>query len=240
MAVEVAIGAFADAKRPVDVERERLAGQQHLLTRCAANSVAMMRMLPIALLLATPCAAATCQVRTGRAPADRGEMLLRDTVLASHNMARARFGVPRRWGGATSSPPPRWVMRALWRSTGIYGHDQTPGRRKTSGENLWRGQRGLFSYDVMVGGMVEEARCFRPGVFPDNSCTGEWHDVGHYTQIVWPATTEVGCALASSRDDRLSGLPLFARREQGRRVPGEWARPSCGAPASQQLAKRGD
>ena len=30
MAVEVAIGAFADAERPVDVERERLAGQ-HIL-----------------------------------------------------------------------------------------------------------------------------------------------------------------------------------------------------------------
>jgi hypothetical protein len=30
MAVEIAIGAFADAKRPMDVERERLAAQ-HIL-----------------------------------------------------------------------------------------------------------------------------------------------------------------------------------------------------------------
>jgi hypothetical protein len=50
----------------------------------------------------------------------------------------------------------------------------------------------------MVGVMIEEAKVFRPGVFPDNSRTGEWHDVAHYTQIVWPTTTEVGCALASS------------------------------------------
>src|SRR4030095_10165203 len=82
--------------------------------------------------------------------------------------------------------------------TGIYGHDQTPGRRKKSGENLWRGQRGVFSYDVMIGTMVDEARVFRAGVFPDNSRTGEWSDVAHYTQIVWPRTTEVGCALSSS------------------------------------------
>ena len=39
---------------------------------------------------------------------------------------------------------------------------------------------------------------FRPGAFPDNSATGDWHAVAHYTQIVWPTTTEVGCALASS------------------------------------------
>jgi hypothetical protein len=83
-------------------------------------------------------------------------------------------------------------------ATGIYGHDQTPGRRKKAGENLWKGSRGLFSYDVMIGVMIAEAQNFRPGVFPDNSRTGEWHDVAHYTQIVWPTTTEVGCALASS------------------------------------------
>jgi len=82
--------------------------------------------------------------------------------------------------------------------TGIYGHDQTPGRRKKQGENLWRGQRGVFSYDVMIGTMVAEEQVFRPGTFPDVSRTGEWHDVAHYTQIVWPATTHVGCAVASS------------------------------------------
>ena len=82
--------------------------------------------------------------------------------------------------------------------TGIYGHDQTPGRRKKSGENLWRGQRGLFSYEVMIGLMVDEVQHFRPGVFPDVSRTGQWNDVAHFTQIVWPNTTEVGCAVAAS------------------------------------------
>ena len=37
---------------------------------------------------------------------------------------------------------------------------------------------------------------FRPGVFPDVSRTGRWSDVGHYTQIIWPETQEVGCATA--------------------------------------------
>ena len=60
------------------------------------------------------------------------------------------------------------------------------------------GQRGVFAYEVMVGLMVDEVEHFRSGVFPDVSRTGEWHHVAHFTQIVWPSTTEIGCGLAAS------------------------------------------
>ena len=50
----------------------------------------------------------------------------------------------------------------------------------------------------MVQVMVDESRLFRPGFFPNNSVNGNWNAVAHYTQIVWPTTTEIGCALASS------------------------------------------
>ena len=141
--------------------------------------------------------AATLPSPNWPAPADRGPALLRQVVLDAHNAARSRFGVaPVAWSDQLASEA--MGHAAYMAQTGIYGHDQTPGRRKKQGENLWRGQRGACSYDTMVGQMVDEARYFRPGVFPDNSSTGEWHDVAHYTQIVWPSTTEVGCAVASS------------------------------------------
>jgi uncharacterized protein YkwD len=131
------------------------------------------------------------------APADRNESLLRETVLSAHNQARYRFGVPAlSWSDQLATEAMSHAQ--FMASTGVYNHDQTPGRRKKAGENLWRGQRGLFSYDIMIGVMIQEAQNFRPGVFPDNSRTGEWHDVAHFTQIVWPTTTSVGCALASS------------------------------------------
>jgi hypothetical protein len=173
------------------------------------------------------------------APADRGEMLLRAAVLASHNMARAQFGVPAMgWSDQLAADALGYARTMA--STGIYGHDQTPGRRKTSGENLWRGQRGVFSYDVMVGGMTDEARYFRPGVFPDISRTGEWRDVAHYTQIVWPATTQVGCGLASSATTDY----LVCRYSPTGNKDGVFlanGRDRLAAlPASQQLAKRGD
>jgi hypothetical protein len=199
----------------------------------------MKRLLVLALLAATPCAAANMPSPNWPAPADRGELLLRDTVLASHNSARAQFGVPAMaWSDQLAADALGYARHMA--STGIYGHDRTPGRRKTSGENLWSGQRGLFSYDVMVGGMIEEARYFRPGVFPDNSRTGEWHDVGHYTQIVWPATTQVGCALAlSATTDYLVCRYAPAGNKDGVFLANGRDR-LAGLPASQQLAKRGD
>ena len=153
--------------------------------------------IAFALLIASSATATTLPSPNWPAPADRGETLLHQTVLNAHNLARDRFGVPAlAWSDELAAGA--MAHAQYMAQTGIYGHDQTPGRRKKAGENLWRGQRGVFSYDVMIGVMIDEARNFRPGAFPDNSRTGEWHDVAHYTQIVWPTTTEVGCALSSS------------------------------------------
>ena len=153
--------------------------------------------LALAVAFAAPASAATLPSPNWPGPADRGDALLRGTVLRLHNQARRNFGVmPVQWSDELAAGA--MVHAQYMAATGNYGHDRTPGRRKKSGENLWRGQRGLFSYDTMVRVMVEEARNFRPGAFPDNSRTGNWSDVAHFTQIVWPTTTHVGCALASS------------------------------------------
>ena len=157
----------------------------------------MKRICLLALLVATSASAADLPSPNWPAPADRGEMLLRQSVLGAHNQARGHFGVaPLAWSDELADQA--FAHAQFMARTGIYGHDQTPGRRKKSGENLWRGARGVFSYDIMIGVMIDEAKHFRPGVFPNISRTGEWHDVAHYTQIVWPTTTSVGCALASS------------------------------------------
>lgn len=157
----------------------------------------MKRAFVLAMLIASSASAATLPSPRWPGPADRGEALLRQTVLSTHNQARSRFGVPALvWSDELAAGA--MAHAQFMARTGIYGHDRTPGRRKTAGENLWRGPRGIFSYEVMIGVMIEEERHFRPGVFPNISRTGQWHDVAHFTQIVWPTTTAVGCALASS------------------------------------------
>jgi len=39
---------------------------------------------------------------------------------------------------------------------------------------------------------------FHAGAFPQVSKTGNWDDVGHYTQMIWPGSIRVGCAVRSS------------------------------------------
>lgn len=128
--------------------------------------------------------------------APRGDGLLRTVALRMHNAERARAGVPPlEWNDELAAHAAAYARTLI--ETGRYEHDSTPGRRRAEGENLWKGQRGLFSYQVMLGQMTMEGRYFRPGRYPDVSATGSWHDLGHYTQMIWPTTTRVGCAVAS-------------------------------------------
>lgn len=130
--------------------------------------------------------------------APRGEDFLIAATLQSHNGARQSHGLaPIAWDETLAAGAMEHAQYMA--ATGYYGHDQTPGRRKKQGENIWRGPRGQFDYHVILGTMTAERRYFRPGTFPWVSSSGNWHDVGHYTQIIWPSTTHVGCALASSQ-----------------------------------------
>ena len=49
----------------------------------------------------------------------------------------------------------------------------------------------------MVQFWTDEKLFYLPGApHPHVSSTGDWHDVGHYTAIVWAGTRSVGCAIA--------------------------------------------
>jgi hypothetical protein len=199
----------------------------------------MMRGVLIALLLATPSVAANLPNANWPAPADRDPVLLRDTVLNAHNAARRLFGVdPVSWSDQLAAEA--LAHAQYMAATGIYGHDQTPGRRKKSGENLWRGTRGVFAYDVMIGVMVGEARLFRPGTFPNNSASGDWHSVAHYTQIVWPTTTEIGCALAASATTDYFVCRYAPTGNKDGFFLASGRDPLAPLPASQQLAQSGN
>ena len=78
---------------------------------------------------------------------------------------------------------------------GNFPHSDRRARRGI-GENLWMGTGGAFSPEQMVGNWASEKQWFRPGIFPNVSRTGNWKQIGHYSQIIWPTTTRVGCGLA--------------------------------------------
>ena len=160
-----------------------------------------MRALLTALAFITPAAGMAAPQDAaipwdGRA-AERGQALFRVTMIAVHNDARRRYGVaPLAWDEGLARDAR--VYAATLARTNRFAHDRQT-RRPPQGENLWMGTRTAYSYAAMIGALVDERRFFRPGRFPAVSRTGNWSDVGHYTQIVWPTSQRVGCATASNR-----------------------------------------
>jgi len=138
--------------------------------------------------------------RISAAPAPRGAALLEGAMLAGHNDARAALGLPPlRWNPALAADA-RLYADELAR-TGRFEHSAQPRGSPPQGENLWTGTRGAYSYSEMVGHWVAERRFYRPLPVPDSSASGRFGDVGHYSQIVWRAAQEVGCAEARNRRD---------------------------------------
>jgi hypothetical protein len=147
-----------------------------------------------------------------------GELALR--ILAAHNRERAHVGAPPlQWDAvlaahAASYGPALARIRTLVHSP----RAARPGER----ENLAMAWHATMTPEQMIGMWSSEKHLLGAGslVFPATSRTGRWEDVAHYTQMVWPTTTRVGCAIYPADWDYLicrysppgniDGKPIFA------------------------------
>jgi len=120
-------------------------------------------------------------------------------VLAAQNRERSALGIePLRWNPQLARAAQSWADHLS--RTGRFEH--APEREwDPQGENLWAGTRGYYGLEAMVDGWLREKRYFKPGTFPDNSTTGDVEDVGHYTQLIWRQTRQVGCAMATGTQE---------------------------------------
>lgn len=135
--------------------------------------------------------------------------------LASHNAERARLRIPPLvWSDALSRDARQWARDLARRNA--FEHF----RGGNQGENLWTGTAGRFTPEEMIGFFINERGMFRPGKFPKVTTTRDWIDVGHYTQLIWRTTRQVGCALErGQRDDFLVCRYFPAGNVIGTRVP---------------------
>jgi hypothetical protein len=116
-------------------------------------------------------------------------------LLAAQNAERAAIGVPPlAWDQRLAADARVWANELA--ATGRFEHSpDTPGE-EPQGENLWAGTPRAFSPEAMVGLWISEKKDYRPGVFPNNSRSGDVENVGHFTQLIWRRSGEVGCATA--------------------------------------------
>jgi uncharacterized protein YkwD len=121
-----------------------------------------------------------------------GENAFITEALNAHNKFRTELNIPPlKWSDKLAKNAKVWADR-LAAQRRMY-HSSGTGE----GENLWMGTSGYYSITQMVDAWGGEKKFYKHGVFPNVSSSGNWADVGHYTQIIWKNTTEVGCAKSS-------------------------------------------
>lgn len=187
----------------------------HLVTLGQRGEMIEMRFLAAAIAVAGATAASAQSMQPQGAT---GEIAAR--ILAAHNRERALVGSPPlQWDAqlaahAASYGPALASLRRLVHSP----REGRPGER----ENLVMAWHGTLSPEAMIDLWTREKRMLMPGSyrFPAVSRTGEWEDVAHYTQMVWPTTTRVGCAIYAADWDYLicrysppgniDGKPIYA------------------------------
>jgi hypothetical protein len=121
-------------------------------------------------------------------------------MLAAHNAVRADVDVPPvTWDDRLAEDAQDYA--AYMADTGRYQHSTFPRGRDPAGEgeNMFRGTEGGYSIADMIEFWVAERRYFIDGAMPDISNSGRWQDAGHYSQMVWRATTRIGCGVATGR-----------------------------------------
>lgn len=110
-------------------------------------------------------------------------------ILNAHNKYRAKLNIPPLvWSEKLAGNAKVWADR-LAAERRVY-HSSGTGQ----GENLWMGSSGGYSLTHMVDTWGREKAFYKNGIFPNVSTSGDWSDVGHYTQMIWRATIAVGCA----------------------------------------------
>jgi uncharacterized protein YkwD len=123
-----------------------------------------------------------CLAAAAATAADDGS--LAREMLAAHNAVRSKAGVPALvWSETLAGVAQEWADRLIAERR----FDHRP--KSKYGENLFRLNGGRATPQRVVDRWASEAANFD---YKANRCNGE---CGHYTQVVWRATKEVGCAV---------------------------------------------
>ncbi len=127
--------------------------------------------------------------REGDAPV-MDKVTFETELLAAHNAERIKFGSPALvWNSKLAADAEKWASHLA--KSDSFEHDE----KTDQGENLWMGDSAAYKPDEMVGLWISESKLFKRGVFPAVSRSSDWTDVGHYTQLIWPTTRHIGCAV---------------------------------------------
>ena len=106
-------------------------------------------------------------------------------MVSAHNAERARVGTKAlTWSDQLAAVAQDWANGLM--ANGQFVHSRNP----NYGENLYEITGAPAMPATVVNAWAGEVKDYN---YPTNSCRGV---CGHYTQVVWSDTKEVGCAVA--------------------------------------------
>ena len=109
-------------------------------------------------------------------------------MLSAHNAVRTKVGTaPLAWSDRLASVAQSWADSLLASGQFAHSHNQS------LGENLYEIRGAAATAASVVNTWAGEVKDYDYG---SNNCRGT---CGHYTQIVWNDTKEVGCAVARGK-----------------------------------------
>jgi len=115
------------------------------------------------------------------------------TCLQVHNEERAALGISSlTWSDDLAASALDWAKSMARKSKLRHSNN-----REHIGENIARTRSKENSLEELLGMWTDEKRYYVHKPYPRCSSSGNKGDVGHYTQMIWQETTEVGCGLAT-------------------------------------------
>jgi pathogenesis-related protein 1 len=118
-----------------------------------------------------------------------------NTILDIHNRERAAVGVPPlTWSDSVAAGAQAWADNML--STNVFQHS-TLEQLNGQGENMVAGMGANYPLLELIQGWVNEKQYYH-GQPIEGTMGAPYATYGHYTQMVWNSTTEIGCGYATN------------------------------------------
>jgi len=123
-------------------------------------------------------------------------------IVALHNKYRAEVGVPPvTWSDAVQKSSEGWALHLAEDEglRGVHAGSKNPyGENLSGGPGVWSTDKDAYTaleYAVISFGNEKNYYKDTPVKVDSN-----FYKYGHYTQMVWRTTTEIGCAVAKRKD----------------------------------------
>jgi uncharacterized protein YkwD len=115
-------------------------------------------------------------------------------LVRLHNQVRAEVGVGAvTWSNPLAAYAQEWANHLAGTGCRMEHRPKSGPRKQQYGENLFTGTEGYYGVADAVSSWASEKKYYR-GEKIDYS---NYQKVGHYTQMVWRNTRQVGCAKVS-------------------------------------------